>query len=101
MGTAPFTEVRRVERRPQKLELTLIGKTQGLEFQQPAHTVDVSTHGLGILTDGLVEPSRPLSPGQIVYVYGVGSFRLGYCRIVWVRTDISTLSSRAGLEFMN
>ena len=101
MGTAPFTKARRMERRPQKVELTLIGKTQGVEFQQPAHTVDVSSHGLGILTDGPIEPSRPLSPGQIVYVYGAGSFRLGYCRIVWVRTADPTSASQAGLEFMN
>jgi hypothetical protein len=101
MGTAPFSNARRVERRPQKVGLTLIGKTQGVEFQQPAHTVDVSSQGLGILTDGPVEPSCPLSPGQIVCVYGVGSFRLGYCRIVWVRADNRNTPSRAGLEFMN
>ena len=90
-----------MERRPQNVELTLIGKTQGVEFQQPAHTVDVSNQGLGILTDGPVEPTRPLSPGQIVYVYGAGNFRLGYCRIVWVRAADPTSASQAGLEFMN
>lgn len=101
MTTTPFTNARREDRRPQKVELTLIGKSQGVEFQQPAHSFDVSSQGLGILTDGPVEPTRPLSPGQIVYVYGVGSFRLGYCRVVWVHGDNPDSASQAGLEFMN
>ena len=101
MATATFTNARRMERRPQKIELTLIGKAQGLEFQQPAHTVDVSNQGLGILTDCPVEPTRPLTPGRIVYVYGPGNLRLGYCRIAWVHTANPDSASRAGLEFMN
>ena len=101
MATTPFTNARREERRSQKVELTLIGKARGMEFQQPAHTFDVSSQGLGILTDGPVEPTRALSSGQIVYVYGATSFRLGYCRVVWVRADNPDSASQAGLEFMN
>jgi hypothetical protein len=101
MGTPAYEYTRRSERRPQKIELTLLGKSHGLEFEQPAHTVNVSDHGLRIRTDVPVEPSRPLSPGQIVYVYGVEDFRLGYARVVWVQAEAAEAPSEAGLEFLN
>jgi hypothetical protein len=101
LGTAPFKQLRLSERRPQKLELTLLAKTQGLEFLQPAHTMNVSETGLGILTDGPIEPSRPLNPGQIVYVYGASNSPLGFCRVVWVQTENPDLPSKAGLKFLN
>ena len=101
MATTPLTNARQSERRPQSIEITLLGKVQGVEYQQPAHTLDVSSHGLGIVTDSPVEPSRPFNPGQIVYVYGPSDFGLGYCRVVWVRNDNTTLPARAGLKFLN
>ncbi len=101
VATTPLTNARRSERKAQNIEITLLGKMQGVEYLQPARTQNVSSHGLGILTEGPVEPSRPFNPGQIVYVYGAGDFRLGYCRVVWVRNESLELPTRAGLEFLN
>ena len=101
MNNQGFQQPRRSERRPHKMEITLLGKSGGMEFEEPAHTVDVSEHGLGVLTDAPVDASRRMSPGQIVYVYGVGNFRLGYCRVVWIRNEGPSFPSRAGLEFLN
>jgi hypothetical protein len=101
LNSTPRADTRRSERRPHKIEITLLGKSEGVEFQEPAHTFNVSDHGLGIRTDDPVDPSRTMNPGQIVYVYGVGNFRLGYCRVIWVRTDNPNLPSQAGLEFLN
>jgi len=101
LGTAPFKQPRHSERKPQKRELTLLAKTQGVEFLQPAHTMNVSDTGLGILTDGPVEASRPLNPGQIVYVYGAFNSPLGFCRVVWVHSENPGLPSKAGLKFLN
>jgi hypothetical protein len=72
-----------------------------MEFEEPARTLDVSDHGLRIRTDDPVDPSRALNSGQVVYVYGVGNFRLGYCRIIWVQTKTIGSPSHAGLEFLN
>jgi len=101
LGTAPVKQPRGSERRPQKMVLTLLAKMQGVEFLQPAHTMNVSETGLGILTDGPIEPSRPLHPGQIVYVYGAANEGLGFCRVVWVHTENADLPSKAGLRFLN
>ena len=101
MGTTPVYEARRSERRPHRFEVTLLGKSKGMEFQEPAHTLDVSDHGLGIRTDNAVNPARTMHPGQVVYVYGVGDVRFGYCRIVWVQSNDLNSPSRAGLEFLN
>jgi hypothetical protein len=100
MGVEPYAQPRRSERKPQKVEVTLLAKTAGVEFQQPAHTVDISQHGLRIQTDDPIDEARPLNPGQLVYVYGVGDVTLGYCRIVWVHTN-SQSCSQAGLAFLN
>ena len=72
-----------------------------MEFHEPAHTLDVSDHGLGIRTDDPVDPSRAMDPGQIVYVYGDGNNHFGYCRVIWVETKTVGSPSQAGLEFMN
>jgi hypothetical protein len=101
MGAGPYAQPRRSERRPQKLEVMLLAKTAGVEFQQPAHTVDISEHGLRIETDGPISEARPLTPGQLVYAYGVGDTSYGYCRIVWVHTDDPGACSQAGLAFVN
>jgi hypothetical protein len=101
LGTTPRVEARRSERRPHIIEITLLGKSNGMEFQEPAHTFNVSDHGLGIRTDDRVDPSRTMNPGQIVYVYAVDNFRLGYCRVTWVRNGNPGSCSHAGLEFLN
>ena len=95
------TQRRRSERRPHKIGITLLGKSSGLEYQEPAHTVDVSDHGLGILTDNPVDPARRLQEGQIVYVFGIGDSRLGYCRVVWTRADHNLAPTWAGLKYIN
>jgi hypothetical protein len=101
MGTGPYAQPRRSERKPQKLDVNLLAKAAGVEFQQPACTVDVSQHGLRIQTEGPINEARPLNPGQMVYVYAPGKVQLGYCRIVWVRTDNPASCSQAGLAFLN
>ena len=101
VGTSAIPNVRRSERRAQKLPVTVLAKSMGLEFEQPASTLNVSQKGLRILTDGPFDEARPLNPGQIVYVYGAGDTRLGFCRVVWVHTDRSEDPSEAGLEFFS
>ena len=101
MGAGPYAQPRRSERRPQKVGVTLLAKAAGVEFQQPAHTVDISEHGLRIRTDARFDEARPLNPGQMVYVYGDSDISFGYCRIVWVHTDDPESSSEAGLAFLN
>ena len=103
MEVTPSTETqrRRSERRPHKIEITLLGKVYGLEYQEPAHTVDLSDHGLGVLTDNPVEPARGLELGQIIYVMGIGDSRLGYYRVVWTHADHEQSPTWAGLRYIN
>lgn len=101
MGAGPYAQPRRSERRPQKLEVTLLAKAAGVEFEQPAHTVDISEHGLRIQTDDPISAARPLIPGQMVFAYGIGDTRFGYCRVVWVHADNPDACSQAGLSFVN
>jgi c-di-GMP-binding flagellar brake protein YcgR len=101
MGTTPSTENRRSERRPRKTEVTLIGKSGGFEYQEPAHTFDFSDHGIGIVTDNAIDLSRPMGKGQIVYVLGGSEQVLGYCRVVWTRSDHQQAPTRAGLRFLD
>lgn len=101
MGTNPLMDGRRSERWPRDIEVTLLGKSRGFEYQEPAHTVDLSDHGIGILTDNPVDPARPMDTGQIVYVLGNKAQDLGYCRIVWTRADRDRAPTRAGLQFLN
>ena len=95
------TQRRRSTRRPHKVEITLLGKSGGLEYEEPAHTVDLSDHGLGILTDNPVDPARRLESGQIVYVFGGGESRLGYYRVAWTRADHELSPTWAGLRYIN
>jgi hypothetical protein len=101
MGAGPYAQPRRSERRPEKLAVTLLAKAAGVEFQQPAHSVDISEHGLRIQTDDPFDEARPLNSGQIVYVYSADQPDLGYCRIVWVHTENPSSCSQAGLSFIN
>ena len=103
MGTTPSTETqrRRSDRRSHKAEITLLGKLKGLEYEEPAHTVDLSDHGLGVLTDNPVDPARSLEPGQIVYVIGAEESHLGYYRVVWARADTREAPTWAGLRYLN
>ena len=103
MDVMPSVEAqrRRSDRRPLKVGITLLGKSSGLEYQEPAHTVDVSDHGLGVLTDNPVDPARRLESGQIVYVFGVGDSRHGYYRVVWTRADHELAPTWAGLKYIN
>ena len=101
MATMPSVEARRSDRRPHRVEVTLLGKSSGLEYEEPAHTVDISHHGLGILTDSPVDSARQLNKGQVVYVYGVDKSPLGYCRVVWTKAADQSGPTGAGLELMN
>ena len=101
MGTKPLMNGRRSERLPRNIEVTLLGKANGFEYQEPARTVDLSDQGLGVLTDNPVDPARPMDTGQIVYILGNKSQDLGYCRIVWTRADHDRAPTRAGLQFLN
>ncbi len=101
MATMPAAEARRSDRRSHRVEVTLLGKSAGLEYEEPAHTVDVSDHGLRILTDNPVDPARSLNSGRIVYLFGIGDSRLGYYRIVWAKADQEGSPTWAGLEYLN
>ena len=101
MEMASSTNARRSERQVRSLEVLLIGKARGFEYQEPAHTVDISEGGLGIMTDNAVDASRPMTTGQIVYVLGSGEQSLGFYRVVWARAQNERSHTRAGLQFLN
>ncbi|MBI4166845.1 MAG: PilZ domain-containing protein [Acidobacteria bacterium] len=103
MDAMPSVGVQRrhSERRPHKVEITLLGKSAGLEYKEPAHTVDLSDEGLGILTDNPVDAARHLDPGQILYVSGIGDSRHGYYRVVWTRAEHEQAPTWAGLKYIN
>ncbi len=101
MDAPTYEHARRSDRSPHKIGLTLLGKVRGLEFQEAAHTVNVSKHGLCIRTEQPVEPSRCLAPGQVVYIYGPAYFYPDYARVVWVQNRAAEAPSEAGLEFLN
>jgi len=101
METTPSIESRRSERRPRKIEVTLLGKSGGFEYQEPAHTTDLSNQGMGILTDNAVDRARPLNAGQIVYIYGSDGQGQGFCRVAWARADLQLDRTRAGLQFLD
>ena len=100
LGLSPLTNSRRSERTARRFPVTLLAKSRGLEYTQPASTLDVSAHGFRVRTDEPMNPSRPIEPGQVVYLYGVENARLGYCRVVWVRTQKPEFPSEAGLELL-
>lgn len=97
----PTVEARRSKRRPHRVEITLLSKSSGLEYEEPAHTIDISNHGIGVLTDNPVDPARRLNKGQIVYVIGVGEASMGYCRVVYANAGDPDAPTWAGLEYLN
>ena len=101
MGASQRPDARRSERVASRIPVTLLAKSMGLEFEQPASTIDLSKHGLRIQTFEPLNPARPLSPGQPVCVLGSRGARLKYCQVVWVRAVESDGPVQAGLEFLS
>ena len=68
--------------------------SKGRKYEHLASTLDLSDHGLRILT------TTSLTPGQTLEVYSHRS-RIGNCRVVWVTGAGSDRPSEVGLEILS
>jgi len=100
VGAGQHPNARRSERVASRIPVTLLANSMGLEFEQPASTINLSKHGLRIQTLDSLSSARPVNPGQALYVLTSHGARLGYCRVVWVQAVESDRPVQAGLEFL-
>ena len=84
---------RRTERWNGVMPVTLIVDAQGMKFEQPASTVDLSERGMRIRT------TATLSQGQMLEVYCWGK-RVGCCRVVWLSPGGTDRPGEVGLEIL-
>lgn len=84
---------RKIERLTGVIPVTLRVESRGRRYEHLASTLDLSDHGLRILTN------TALVPGQTLEVYSDRS-RIGNCRVVWVTGAGSDRPSEVGLEIL-
>jgi hypothetical protein len=84
---------RKIERWTGVIPVTLRVESRGRRYEHIASTLDLSDHGLRILT------TTALVPGQTLEVYSDRS-RIGNCRVVWVTGAGSDRPSEVGLEIL-
>jgi hypothetical protein len=84
---------RRMERWTGVIPVTLCIESKGRKYEHVASTLDISDHGLRILT------TTSLVPGQTLEVFSNRSL-LGNCRVVWVTGAGSDRPSEVGLEIL-
>ena len=85
---------RKLERLSGVLPVTLHVEARGRKFEHPASTLDISDHGLRIVT------TTSLSPGQTLDVFSSRAL-LGRCRVVWVTGGGTDRPSEVGLEILH
>jgi seryl-tRNA synthetase len=84
---------RKIERWTGVIPVTLRVESHGRKYEHLASTLDLSDHGLRILT------TTSLVPGQTLDVFSNRS-RIGNCRVVWVMGAGSDRPSEVGLEIL-
>ncbi|MGH6628465.1 MAG: PilZ domain-containing protein [Burkholderiales bacterium] len=84
---------RKMERWTGVIPVTLRVEARGRRYEHVASTLDLSDHGLRILT------TTSLTPGQTLEVYSDRA-RIGNCRVVWVTGAGSDRPSEVGLEIL-
>jgi hypothetical protein len=87
------TSPRRLERWSGVMPVTLVVDSQGMKFEQPASTVDLSDRGMRIRT------TATLTQGQTLEVFCWGK-RVGCCRVVWVSPGGVDRPGEVGLEIL-
>ena len=84
---------RKMERWTGVIPVTLRVESRGRKYEHIASTLDLSDHGLRILTN------TSLVPGQTLEIYSDRA-RIGNCRVVWVTGAGSDRPSEVGLEIL-
>lgn len=84
---------RKIERWTGVIPVTLRVVSRGRKYEHIASTLDLSDHGLRILT------TTALTPGQTLEVFSDRA-RIGNCRVVWVTGAGSDRPSEVGLEIL-
>ncbi len=87
---------RTFDRIPGKIPITILIQSRPKSITMPGSTVDLSKIGLRI------EARQSLRPGQTLDVFSKGGrWRLGHCKVVWVRSRASDGALEAGLKILN
>ena len=85
--------LRRWQRQPSKIRMSLVLDADPIKVDDSAFTVDISRRGASVLT------KLALVPGEWVEVVAKGkASRAVAAHVVWVREDESSHSTSAGLE---
>ena len=84
---------RKMERWTGVIPVTLRVESRGRRYEHLASTLDLSDHGLRILTNAA------LVPGQTLEIFSDRA-RIGNCRVVWVTGAGSDRPSEVGLEIL-
>jgi hypothetical protein len=95
MATNSSANLRRWEREPAAISISLVLKGESFRTDESATTVDVSLRGMKVRT------RFSLVPGEWVGVVPKGEFPHAIpARVVWVREEASSQWMFAGLEFV-
>jgi hypothetical protein len=95
MQTMSAADLRRWEREPVAIPVSLVLKADQLKSDTFTATIDVSLSGVGVRT------RLALVPKQDVAILINGQFfQTIPARVVWVREDASSNSTIAGLRFL-
>jgi hypothetical protein len=96
MQTNTSASLRRWERQPSKIPISLVSEANHLKTDDSAMTADISQHGAKVRT------KLTLVTGERVGIVLKGGFPDAIpAHVVWVREDESSHSTLAGLEFLN
>ena len=88
--------LRRWERQPATIPISLVLRSEDLKVDNSATILDFSFRGVGVLT------TLALVPGERVRIVAKGESPDDIpTRVVWVREDVSNHLSVAGLEFLD
>ena len=89
-------DLRRWERQPATIPISLVLRGEDLKVDNSATILDFSVRGVGVLT------TLALFPGERVRIIAKGESPDDIpTRVVWVRQDVSNRLRVAGLEFLN
>lgn len=95
MPTNSPANVRRSERDPATIPISLVLKAETFMVDNSATTIDISLGGMGVRT------TLALVPGGRVGIVAKGEFPHAIpTRVVWAREDKSSYWTLAGLEFL-
>ena len=89
-------DLRRWERQPATIPISLVLRGEDLKVDNSATILDFSVRGVGVLT------TLALFPGERVRIIAKGESPDDIpARVIWVREDVPYPLSHAGLEFLD